>query len=129
MIRLGIERCRTSQADRFREDFSHRRRQHETVTAEAYSKKEGRMRGMDSQNRIFVWRDIIVSSPAPLQLQRSTGGQAPLQLRHNMRLEARGVPIKVKAGWLIPDDGGRQEMIVGFGIVPKMHITGVNDHG
>ena len=65
---------------------------------------------MDPQNRILVWCDIVVPSPAPLQLQRSTGGQAPLQLRHNMRLEARGVPIEVKAGQFVPDNGRCQYM-------------------
>ena len=66
---------------------------------------------MDPQNGILVGRDIIVPSPAPLQLERDTGGQAPLQLWHNVMLETRSVPIKVKAGRLVSDNGGRQEVI------------------
>src|SRR5207247_11134793 len=94
-----------SQTNRFRQDFAYRWRQHETVAAKTYGEKESGMFGMAPQNRIFVWRDVIVPGPSPLQLQRGTGWQAPLQLRHNMRLEACGVPIKVKAGRLVPDNG------------------------
>src|SRR5262245_12460194 len=125
----GIECCRSTQADRFRQDFAYRWRQHEAVTAEAYGEKERRMRRMDPQNGILVGRDIVVPSPAPLQLERGTGGQAPLQLWHNVILETRSVPIKVKAGWLVSDNGGRQEVIIRFGVMPKMDITRVNDHG
>src|SRR5438132_5534578 len=108
LFRSDRERFRAAQTDRFREHFAHRWSQHETMTAEAYSEKEGRVLGMDPQNWILVWRDIVVSSPSPLQLQRGTGGQAALELRHDMPLETRGIPIKVEPGWLIADNGSRQ---------------------
>ena len=67
-IRLRIERVIASRTNRFRQDLAYRWRQYETVTAKAYGKKESRMLGMVPQNRIFVWRDVIVPGPSPLPI-------------------------------------------------------------
>src|SRR5262250_140743 len=72
-IRLRRERFIASQTNRFRQNFAHRWRQHETMTAKAYGQKESRILGVRPQNGIFVWRHVIVPSPSPLQLQRGTG--------------------------------------------------------
>src|SRR5262249_47297843 len=128
-IRLGIECVRASQTDRFRQHLAYRWRQHETVAAKAHGKKESRVFGMGPQNWIFVWRDVIVSRPPPLQVQRGTGGQRPLQLRYDTRLEVGGVPIEVEAGWLVTHNARGEQVIVGFGIVPEVHIARVDHHG